>query len=104
MEKQSTYRANATDTKMLQATVYGRVQGVGFRAFVHDCAHRLGLSGYVANMGDGTVYIQASGRREALDSLLAHLQRGPTMARVQKVDYSWHEGDPERSTRFEVRG
>ncbi|GAF85432.1 unnamed protein product, partial [marine sediment metagenome] len=51
------------DSASLQATVYGRVQGVFFRAFVSRCARELGLTGYVGNLPDGAVEIMAEGER-----------------------------------------
>jgi acylphosphatase len=41
--------------------VEGRVQGVGFRAFVHHQATTAGLSGWVRNLSDGAVEIQLEG-------------------------------------------
>ena len=58
----------------LVATVFGRVQGVAFRYFVHSHARRLDLGGYVRNRADGySVEVCAEGRREDLDSLLEQL-------------------------------
>ncbi len=73
----------------LEATVRGRVQGVGFRYFVIDEADALGLTGWVANEGDGTVRCVAEGPRDRLDILLELLQAGPRGARVQAVDASF---------------
>lgn len=73
----------------LEATVRGRVQGVGFRYFVLRVASQGGLSGWVANEQDGTVRVVAEGPRPALDSLLAELQEGPRGARVDDVATSW---------------
>lgn len=72
-----------------RAIVTGRVQGVGFRWFVQDCAERLGVRGSVANRRDGAVEVQAAGDRDTLDELLAELRRGPSAARVQNVDVDW---------------
>ena len=53
---------------MMRATAVatGKVQGVGYRQFVSDCAHRLGLHGSVQNMPDGSVHIVAEGSLAAL--------------------------------------
>lgn len=81
---------------MLRALVRGRTQGVGFRAFVLDRAGRLGLSGYVRNMSDGsTVEVVAEGPQERLDLLLAALRQGPPMSAVHRVDASWGEATGE---------
>jgi acylphosphatase len=73
----------------LQAIVYGRVQGVGFRFFTRDTASELGLTGWVANRYDGSVEVVAEGSRAALDQLLAYLHQGPSMARVDQVQHNF---------------
>ena len=73
----------------LHARVRGRVQGVSFRYYTQEEALRLGLSGWVRNLHDGAVEVTAEGPRAALEQLLAFLQRGPTAARVTKVQTEW---------------
>lgn len=75
--------------KRIEATVHGRVQGVSFRYYTHLEARRLGLAGWVANHPNGTVKVVAEGTQEALDQLVDFLHRGPSAARVNKVDVSW---------------
>jgi acylphosphatase len=69
--------------------VRGRVQGVGFRAFVVQQARALGLSGWVRNRADGSVEVFAVG--DAVDALVAACARGPVGARVETVER--HEAD-----------
>ncbi|MBX3028559.1 MAG: acylphosphatase [Chloroflexi bacterium] len=71
----------------LEATVRGRVQGVGFRWFVQRTAERLGLAGWVANRPDRSVEVVAEGDRAALDALLAALHDGPPAGRVDLVEH-----------------
>jgi acylphosphatase len=66
-------------------TVAGRVQMVGFRAFVAQHAGALGLHGTVANRPDGTVECVVEGPEEAVDRLLGLLREGPRAARVEDV-------------------
>lgn len=75
----------------LEAKVFGRVQGVGFRVFVQDKAHALGLSGYVTNkyFAQRHVVVVAEGPKPALQTLLHYLQQGPSLARVERVDVQW---------------
>ncbi len=73
----------------LEARVYGRVQGVGFRHFVWQQARALGLTGWVRNRRDGSVEVVAEGPRPALDALLAALHEGPPSAWVRAVDARW---------------
>ena len=79
------------DSASLQATVYGRVQGVFFRAFVSRCARELGLTGYVGNLPDGAVGVRAEGERRQLEKLIGYLKLGPSAARVDEVVTGWSE-------------
>lgn len=63
----------------------GRVQGVGFRAFVQYTASRLGLGGWVRNTWDGAVEGEAEGSSDALAQLQAELRRGPGTAFVDRL-------------------
>jgi acylphosphatase len=65
--------------------VEGRVQGVGFRAFVHRVAMEMGLKGYVCNRRDGSVEVYAAGEKQILEQLRAELEKGPGAARVTRV-------------------
>ncbi len=69
----------------LDATVRGRVQGVGYRVFALREAMALGLDGSVANLGDGSVRVVAEGSRRDLDTLLALLGEGPPAGWVDDV-------------------
>ena len=77
------------DAQRLDATVRGRVQGVGFRYFVIREAMDLGLVGWVANDHDGTVRCIAEGPRAPLETLLGLLETGPPSARIDRVDAGW---------------
>ena len=66
--------------------VHGSVQGVGFRWFVLREAQRLGLRGFCSNLPDGTVEVVAEGEDAALAQLERALGRGPSAARVQRVE------------------
>ena len=67
--------------------IAGRVQGVGFRAFVLDAAGAEGLGGWVANTPDGDVEGRVEGEREAVERFRARIARGPARARVDRVDF-----------------
>jgi acylphosphatase len=75
--------------KRFRATVEGRVQGVGFRAYAAREARRLGLQGWVRNEVDGSVLVVAEGDDRAADAFLAWLRHGPPSARVTAVDVEW---------------
>ena len=75
--------------KQLQLFVRGRVQGVYFRASTQREARRLGLSGWVRNRSDGSVEILAEGEETAIRELYGWAQKGPSAARVERVDTRW---------------
>lgn len=77
----------------MTATVHGRVQGVGFRAFTQEEATRLGLVGWVANQWDGSVLVVAEGPDAALQRLVDWLHRGSPAAHVERVDVTWHAAE-----------
>lgn len=88
--------------KQLEATVYGRVQGVSFRYYASLEANRLNLLGWVANQSDGSVYTIAEGSEPALYQYLAFLHKGSPAAHVERVDAKW--SDPsQKFSRFRVR-
>ena len=77
------------EAERLDATVRGRVQGVGFRYFVIREAMDLGLVGWVANDQDGTVHCVAEGPRATLETLLQLLEAGPPSASIDRVEAAW---------------
>jgi acylphosphatase len=68
------------------AIVHGRVQGVGFRYHTRAQAVKLGLTGYVRNLFDGTVEVVCEGDPSALDRMKQWLGHGPAGARVTALD------------------
>jgi len=80
-----------TDLASVQAIVYGYVQGVLFRDFVSRRAKELGLTGYVRNLPEGSVEVNAEGGRKQLEKLIGYLKVGPPIAEVDKVVVNWSE-------------
>lgn len=78
-----------TDTepphKVRHYCISGRVQGVGFRWFVHREAAVLGLLGWVKNTEGGAVEVVAAGAPARLAELRAALERGSRGSRVDRV-------------------
>jgi len=66
--------------------VEGLVQGVCYRASARDHAARLGLSGWVRNRSDGAVEAVAEGDAASVALFVAWCERGPPMARVERVE------------------
>ena len=78
-----------SEMRRLDASIRGRVQGVGFRYFVQERAFALGLRGWVANQRDGSVRCIAEGPQPDLERLLEALRAGPAGGRVDAVDAAW---------------
>ncbi|MEX6500945.1 acylphosphatase [Pseudomonas zhanjiangensis] len=66
--------------------VSGKVQGVYFRQATAEEAERLGLDGWVQNLGDGRVEVLFEGEEAAVHELAAWLERGPSAAKVDSVE------------------
>lgn len=69
----------------MRATVSGMVQGVGFRYFTVLAAHRLNVTGWVRNMRNGDVQVEAQGSQQALFDMYERLSEGPRWSRVDHV-------------------
>jgi acylphosphatase len=65
--------------------ITGKVQGVYFRQSTRLEAQRLGIRGVARNLQDGSVEVIAHGTREAMETLAEWLHRGPSRARVARV-------------------
>jgi acylphosphatase len=72
--------------RTVQVRIEGRVQGVGYRAFVEMEAHELGLAGWVRNRRDGSVEAVFQGAEEAVDEMLQRCRLGPPSAIVDRVE------------------
>lgn len=73
--------------------IYGQVQGVFFRSRAKEEAERLELVGWVRNKTDGSVEALAQGTRDKLGKFVAWCKKGPPLAKVEKVEIDWPEGE-----------
>ena len=80
--------------------ITGMVQGVGFRWRAYREALKIGITGYVKNMSDGSVYIEAEGNRGQLENFLSWCRKGPGVGFVHSVGIS--EGPPVGHTAFSI--
>lgn len=83
----------------LHLVIHGKVQGVFFRDSMRREAERLQLKGWVKNLADGSVEAMIQGHSAAVDQLVQWAYRGPTHARVDKVDITPGSG---RYHQFEI--
>lgn len=81
--------------KRLAIQVSGKVQGVFYRASTEKKAKELGLTGFVRNEPDGSVYIEAQGEDSLLNQFVDWCRKGPDRARVDSVKLSEKEVLPE---------
>ena len=77
-------------------TATGRVQGVGYRAWVADEATARDLEGWVRNARDGSVEACFAGPAEVVADMIAACRRGPSMARVDAIREE--DGNPDTLT------
>jgi len=82
--------------------VWGRVQGVGFRAFVWHEARIIGVDGWVRNRLDGTVEVLASATVENHELLRAALERGPRLSSVNRIEIADEPGEYGLQHGFEI--
>jgi acylphosphatase len=85
--------------------IRGRVQGVGFRWFVHREASELNLRGWVRNTEEGDVEVVASGSPEDLEDLRSSLRRGPRGSRVDGIlEHTLDESEAASLDVFRIQG
>ena len=65
--------------------IYGKVQGVGFRAWTKITAENLFLTGWVKNCDDQSVECEVSGKKENIDFFVIACKKGPLFANVQNI-------------------
>lgn len=75
-------------------TIRGRVQGVGFRHFMANTARGLDLRGYVLNLPDGRVELEAEGPVPAMEKLRLAARQGPPGAQVDELQDEETTADP----------
>jgi len=82
--------------------VSGRVQNVGFRAFVQQVGASLGLTGWVRNVGYDQVEAVAEGPRPAVERFFVDVRAGPRASRVDEARLEWENPTGEYAN-FDVR-
>ena len=86
--------------KRAHLKIYGRVQGVWFRANTKEMADKLGLHGWVRNTNDGGVEAVFEGNDETVEKAIEWCHHGPPLARVEKVDIRYEKPIGEKEFRI----
>ncbi len=73
--------------------VQGTVQGIGYRYFVLRQAKALGITGWVKNLANGDVELEAQGDKKSLEDFIESLKTGHPWASVQQAKINWLEGN-----------
>lgn len=82
--------------------IFGRVQGVYYRASAAKKADELELVGWVRNNRDGTVEAEAQGSHKNLKLFVEWCKRGPDIAKVTKIEEQWRDIDQLEYSSFRV--
>lgn len=77
--------------KQVRAIVHGEVQGVGYRYSVHHLSKDFKVAGFVRNLDDGTVEIQAEGEQSELQKFIEAVRIRDGYISVTGVDLKWRE-------------
>jgi acylphosphatase len=75
-----------TDRRFVHVTIRGRVQGIGFRAFIEKNAQERALDGWVRNRADGGVEAVFSGAAPVVEEMLELCRKGPPGARIEEFE------------------
>ena len=89
------------ETKNVRIFLSGRVQGVGFRAFIRKNARKFNVNGWAKNLNDGRVEAVFSGNKEDVDKLLELVKKGPRFAEVDNFEIKYI--DNKEFDSFEIR-
>ncbi len=88
--------------KRVHAIVYGKVQGIYFRAYAQAEGTKIGVKGWVKNRSDGTVEAAIEGEPEQVEQMVAWLKQGSPGAQVMKVETKEERpvGEPQFNIRY----
>lgn len=87
-------------SKHLNIKIYGSVQRVGFRYFIDKKAGELGICGFIRNCNDGSIYIEAEGRDDLLESFCRACKKGTAWSKVKDVKIE--EANLQNFTNFDI--
>ncbi|MBN2214278.1 MAG: acylphosphatase [Bacteroidales bacterium] len=82
-------------------TIYGIVQGVGFRFSARDAARTFAVRGFVRNLPDGSVYLEAEGPESNISQFIEWCWHGPSNSNVNNVEVA--DGELKHFNGFDIR-
>lgn len=88
--------------KEILIKIWGRVQGVFFRATAKEAADKLALFGYVSNCPDGTVELCILGTQEEANHLLEEISSLNKRIRIDQIEQN-ERAATENFSSFEIR-
>jgi len=78
------------ESASVKIKVYGRVKGIGYRAFARAQAKRLDINGYALNLPDeNAVEIDVEGEKARLEEFISRLKSGPPLSMITKIETDW---------------
>lgn len=77
--------------KALIIKVYGRVQGVSFRYYTQKKAREFNICGFARNKPDGSVYIEAEGNKNDIETFADWCSQGPEWSRITKIEKQYYD-------------
>jgi acylphosphatase len=86
----------------LHCTISGNVQGVGFRWLVENTAGQLGLTGWVKNLNNGKVELEAEGDRQTLELFLTKITSSHLGANISGIETQWEKPSQQKYKSFEI--
>jgi len=81
--------------------IFGKVQGVGFRFMAMEAAYKYQIRGFVQNLKDGSVYLEAEGNDENLKRFLDWCSTGALGAKVDRIEVT--EGLLKNYVTFDIK-
>ena len=90
------------DIEKIKICIFGKVQGVFFRAFIKEKADFLRIKGYSRNISNGSVEVVAQGNNENLKKFINFLKKGPKSAKIEKIKVS-HETNKKIYNNFIIK-
>lgn len=89
-------------TDCVTVTYLGHVQGVGFRATCRSLSKNFAVAGYVRNLPDGSVELEAEGTRAELENFLEKIRQSGLRSFIRSEQVTWSCGETQYRT-FEIR-